>query len=94
MPKASITVKTDDDTKVQAAEIFRNMGMDMSTGINVFLRSVVQNGKLPFTPSSEPSSEYRAWMKKELAKSYDLAQDPQTPRIRHEDFWAEFEGAQ
>ena len=44
--------------------------------------------------TSEPSGKYQAWMKEELAKSYDLALDPQVPRVSHEDFWAEFENAQ
>ena len=92
MAKSVITVRTDDSIKQQATEILTNMGMDMSTGINVFLHSLVQSGRFPFTISSEPSAEYGEWMKSELSKSYDLAQNPNTPRISHEDFWAEFKG--
>ncbi|MCL2810526.1 MAG: type II toxin-antitoxin system RelB/DinJ family antitoxin [Clostridia bacterium] len=92
MEKAFITIRTDDFIKRQATELLANMGMDMTTGINVFLRSLVRSGQIPFTISSEPSVEYREWMKQELAKSYELAQNPETPRMSHEEFWREFDG--
>jgi len=87
----SITVRTDEEVKSQAAEILASLGMDMSTGVNVFLRAVVREGGIPFAVILEPLAEYREWMKQELAKSWELAQDPGTPRIGHVDFWKEFD---
>lgn len=47
---ANVSFRTDDETKAQAAELFRDLGLDMSTAINMFLRqSIVSNG-IPFTP--------------------------------------------
>jgi len=50
---ANVSFRTDDETKAQAAELFRDLGLDMSTAINMFLRqSIVSNG-IPFTPRRE-----------------------------------------
>ena len=50
---ANVSFRTDDETKAQAAELFRDLGLDMSTAINMFLRqSIVSNG-IPFTPHRE-----------------------------------------
>jgi len=40
--KSYITIRTDDVVKRQATDILANMGMDMTTGINIFLRSLVR----------------------------------------------------
>lgn len=34
---ANVSFRTDDETKAQAAELFRDLGLDMSTAINMFL---------------------------------------------------------
>ena len=45
---ANISFRTDDQTKTQAAELFRDLGLDMSTAINMFLRqSIASNGIQP-----------------------------------------------
>ena len=42
---ANVSFRTDDETKAQAAELFCDLGLDMSTAINMFLRqSIVSNG--------------------------------------------------
>lgn len=47
---ANVSFRTDDETKAQAAELFRDL---VSTAINMFLRqSIVSNG-IPFTPRRE-----------------------------------------
>jgi DNA-damage-inducible protein J len=46
--KASITVRTDIQAKKDAQMILSNLGLDMSTAINIFLRQVIQEEGLPF----------------------------------------------
>jgi DNA-damage-inducible protein J len=46
--KSSITIRTDNDIKLEAQNILNNLGLDMSTSINIFLRQVIQHGGLPF----------------------------------------------
>lgn len=42
-------VRIDEDLKKQASELFSNLGMDMSSAMNIFLRQCVLRGGLPFS---------------------------------------------
>ena len=44
----SMTIRTDREIKQQAQQIFSDLGMDMSTAINVFLRQVIKYNGFPF----------------------------------------------
>lgn len=46
--KTSMTVRTDRNVKMQARHLFSNLGLDMSTAINLFLRQSIQHQGLPF----------------------------------------------
>lgn len=48
MAKVSTTIRTDQDVKQQAQRIFSNLGMDMSTAVNVFFYQVIRSNGLPF----------------------------------------------
>ena len=50
---ANVSFRTDDKTKAQAAELFRDLGLDMSTEINMFLRQSIASNAIPFTPRRE-----------------------------------------
>ena len=41
-------VRIDEDLKKQAVELFNQLGMDMSSAMNIFLRQCVMRGGLPF----------------------------------------------
>ena len=41
-------VRIDEDLKKQATELFSQLGMDMSSAMNIFLRQCVMRGGLPF----------------------------------------------
>ncbi|MGJ9530045.1 type II toxin-antitoxin system RelB/DinJ family antitoxin [Actinotignum sp. GS-2025a] len=47
---ANVSFRTDDETKAQAAELFRDLGLDMSSAINMFLRQSIASNGIPFTP--------------------------------------------
>lgn len=49
---AQINVKVDDDLKKDASKVFASIGMDLSTGIKIYLKRVTQDNKLPFTPKA------------------------------------------
>ena len=51
---ANISFRTDDETKEQAAKLFRDLGLDMSTAINMFLKQSIASNGIPFTPRREP----------------------------------------
>ena len=41
-------IRIDSEIKKQAASLFRTLGLDMSTAINMFLRQCVLKGGIPF----------------------------------------------
>jgi DNA-damage-inducible protein J len=50
MANATIQIRTDASVKAQADSIFRQMGMTLSQGLNIFLRQVVVDKGMPFQP--------------------------------------------
>lgn len=48
MSSVSITFRTDEETKKQAEDIFSQMGLNMTTALNVFIKATVQKGRIPF----------------------------------------------
>ena len=48
MSKTSMSIRLDSEVKEQAQQVFNNLGMDMTTAINIFLRQALQYQGLPF----------------------------------------------
>ncbi|MBQ8984980.1 type II toxin-antitoxin system RelB/DinJ family antitoxin [Candidatus Saccharibacteria bacterium] len=57
MNDTAITFRTNSETKAEAQHIFADLGMDISTALNVFLKKVVRTGSIPFevTLNDEPN---------------------------------------
>lgn len=52
--KVNLTVRTEPEIKAQADDIYKSMGMSLSTAINMFLVATVRCGGLPLElPKSE-----------------------------------------
>lgn len=49
---STLTIKVDDDVKRDADRLYKSMGMNLSTAINVFLRKSLVVGGMPFTPTA------------------------------------------
>ena len=45
---ATLNVRVDDSLKKQASELFADLGLDMSTAVNMFLKQAVMYEGLPF----------------------------------------------
>jgi len=43
-----MSIRLDSEVKEQAQQVFNNLGMDMTTAINIFLRQAIQYQGLPF----------------------------------------------
>mgnify|MGYP001252656730 FL=1 len=54
MANTTITVRTDTELKAEAQKVLAEIGMDMSTAINIFLREVVRCQAIPFEISQAP----------------------------------------
>lgn len=48
MAKISTNITIDADVKKQAQELFAELGLDLSTAINIFLRQTIRANGLPF----------------------------------------------
>ena len=48
MSEARLNVRVDSTTKKQAEAVFSALGMNMSTGINIFLAQVARSRAIPF----------------------------------------------
>lgn len=51
---AQINVRVDDDIKRNAERTFDDIGLSMSTAINIFLKTVVRENRIPFELSADP----------------------------------------
>lgn len=51
---AQINLRIDDELKRGAERTLNNIGLSMSTAINIFLRTVVRENKIPFELSADP----------------------------------------
>jgi DNA-damage-inducible protein J len=54
MVATKINVRTDSDIKSQAQKIFEELGLDMTTAINLFLSQTVRERDLPSVLSAKP----------------------------------------
>ena len=51
---AQISLRVDDDVKRKAEKTFNAIGLSMSTAINVFLKTVARENRIPFELSADP----------------------------------------
>ncbi|MDR1800728.1 MAG: type II toxin-antitoxin system RelB/DinJ family antitoxin [Lachnospiraceae bacterium] len=54
MASTHIHVRIDQNTKSQAQQILADMGLDISTAINMFIKQLVRNQSFPFLPTADP----------------------------------------
>ncbi len=83
MVSNNINIRTDKETKDEAERIFKELGLTMSTAINMFLRQVIRVQGIPFeikldTPNAETEEallEYEAMKDKTQYPRYDSFSD-------------------
>jgi DNA-damage-inducible protein J len=54
MAITNINIRVDSDIKAQSQSLFENLGLDMTTAINMFLRQALKNRAIPFAISERP----------------------------------------
>lgn len=69
----NVTIRMDADLKAQAEELFAELGMNLTTAFNVFVRQSLRQGGLPFEIKLErPNKETIAAM----LEAERIAKDP------------------
>lgn len=66
---AQISLRVDDDVKRGAEQTFDDIGLSMSTAINIFLKKVARERRIPFELSADPfySESNMAHLKRGIA---------------------------
>ena len=64
MATVNMSIRMDAELKKQAEAMLSDMGLNMTTAMNMFLRQVVRQGRIPFEIATDiPNSETLAAMK-------------------------------
>ena len=63
-----VSFRVDDDIKKKAERTFNDIGVSMSTAINIYLKAVVRENRIPFELSADPfySEENMSRLKKSI----------------------------
>lgn len=77
MEPVNITLRMDKQLKEQAENLFSDLGMNMTTAINIFLRQSIREYRIPFEiGASRPNAETIAAM----LEAERISRDPNTKR--------------
>jgi DNA-damage-inducible protein J len=66
---AQVNIRIEDDLKEQAEAIFNELGMNMTTAFNIFVRQTVRDGGIPFVITTKPDPFFNAANMKILRQS-------------------------
>lgn len=70
-------VRIDEELKKQSMELFAQLGLDMSSAVNVFLKQCVMRGGLPFAVEIP---QYRSEVLEAMEEARRISKDPNTKR--------------
>lgn len=69
----NISIRMDRELKMQAEALFNELGMNLTTAFNIFVRQAVREGRIPFEISlNQPNRETLA----ALIEAEKIAKDP------------------
>ena len=79
MATTNISIRMDSELKAQAEALFSELGMNLSTAFNVFVRQSLRDGGIPFEiKMDQPNKETMAAM----LEAEHIAADPKAKRYR------------
>lgn len=70
----NISIRMDSDLKAQADLLFSNLGMNISTAFNIFVRQSLREGGIPFNVTLNQNNKKTIEAMKEAEK---ISKDPQ-----------------
>ncbi len=85
---ATININVDENVKSQANELFKSLGLDMTTALNLFLRQAISYGGIPF--EIRKTRSYIVNSEEELLTKLSAAEkqiEDGTELVTHEKFW-------
>ena len=93
MSTARISVNVDSEIKQDAQKILGEIGMDLTTAIDLLLRTIVREERIPFSLQTERAyreAAHREYIRIELDKAKLEAADPNTKWLAHDEVMANF----
>ena len=77
MATTNLNIRTDKDIKDQAEAIFNELGLNMTTAVNMFLRTAIREHGIPFELKLDVPNETT---EAAIAEGRKLMDDPLAPR--------------
>lgn len=72
---AQVNIRIDDDVKNKADKLFGELGLNMSTAVNIFLKQSLRQGGIPFEITARTDAFYSKTNMERLTKSIKNAED-------------------
>lgn len=67
----NVNIRVDEELKKQTEGLFADMGMNMTTAVNIFLRQVLRTGGIPFEVTTRTDDFYNPINQQRLRNSID-----------------------
>lgn len=77
MATVQTQIRIEEDIKKQAMELFNQLGIDMSSAVNMFLRQSIMRGGLPF---SVEIPRYKPEVVEAMEEAKRISKNPDTKR--------------
>ena len=77
MANVTTSIRMDADTKRIAAELLNELGLDLSSAVNIFLRQVILHGGLPFEIKYP---QYKPEVLEAMEEAKSLSRNPEAKR--------------
>lgn len=77
MANVTTSIRMDADTKNAATELLNDLGLDLSSAVNIFLKQVVLQGGLPFQVKVP---QYKQEVLEAMEEAKRLSRNPNTTR--------------
>lgn len=82
MSRTNLNIRTDKDVKEKAEKIFNELGLNMTSAVNIFLRTAIRERGIPFELKLDVPNETTIAAIEEGRK---MASDPSSPRYSNID---------
>lgn len=73
MESTNLNIRTEKEVKIAAEKIFSELGINMSTAVNMFLRQTIRENGIPFSLKLSPNAETLAAMAEGKKIAYDTS---------------------
>lgn len=80
MPKVSTSISIDSEVKAKAQALFSDLGLDLSTAVNIFLKQSIRENAIPFSIQRDvPNADTISAMK----ESEEMEKNPEKYKRYH-----------